>query len=1123
MHNLLEDKKFLKTLAEISVKTDRKPADVLDDAHTYLKELYTEIDPTTQTIALRLAEMMLERGYDRTIDINPDQIKKLARLMRKHPIAFVMTHKTYIDMAVLAVVLIRHGLPLPYTFAGINMAFTGLAQAGRRLGAIFIRRSFADNPTYKVSLRHFIASVVKAKGSFMWAIEGTRSRTGKLVWPKMGILKYIAEAAEYTKKDVKYIPVSVVYDLIPDVKDMTAEGRGQEKSAESLSWFINYVREMNDDLGKISIRFGDPVESDALKAAPEEGSFLDMFPESNSELPKFAFELAYRINEITPVTTTSLVCAVLLSKFSLTKRALESDVANLMQLIESHDDDALVDRGKPIGEVVRIALDLLMKSQIVTMQGSGVQARYSISSSHYLPAVYYANMAVQHLVNRAFIELALVSLADVKPKDRQLTFWKEVMRLRDLFKFEFFYSRKEQFSDEIENDLEHLHPNWQQKMLGKGVKTHKMLRDQQILVTQSVLYPYMEAYRIVAQALLNLDTNKPFSESSFLKTCLNMGEEMHFQGKIQRVEAVSKPFMLNGIRLAQNKGLVPTKDDSKEAEIHAFMALLDDVAARMSTLQAITMDRPKAFAPDVPRERDIVPGSKTESLTRDIQNSESGSHIGAFFDLDRTLINGFSAKQFVQNRVFSGKMSAQEVVSQFGGVLVYAMGNGNFAGLAATSARGVQGTKEQVFIEVGEEVYTKHLAQAIYPESRALVSAHLAQGHTVAIISAATPYQVDPVARDLGIEHVMCTRMEVKNGKFTGKIVEPACWGEGKAFAARELAKDHNLDLTKSYFYSDSAEDMPLFEIVGRPRPLNPDVDLAAIAFQRDWPVMRFDGNVRPGMGSMVRTGMLAGSIIPSALRGAATGAMNLSWQDGINTMMETVGDLGLRSAGVKLVVKGEENMWNARPAVFLFNHQSSTDLFIMAKLLRKDATGVAKKELQYSPLGPLMMAAGIVFVDRSDRKKAIESMDNATETLKSGISIAVAPEGTRSYDYKLGPFKKGAFHIAMKAGVPIVPIVITNAHDAMPRGSSVVRATAVEVVVLPAVPIEDWRVEDLDKHIESVRNMYLAELGQTDPVKPAPKSDGAETESAAEISEKDLVSSPKYSNGTAKINRPEA
>ena len=1083
MIQLLEDKKFLKTLAEIAVKTNRKPADVLDDAQTYLKELYCEHDPTTEMFGIRAVEYILERGYDKTIDINPDEIKKLTRLMRKHPIAFVMTHKTYIDMFVLGVVLARHGLPLPYTFAGINMAFAGLGQIGRKLGSIFIRRSFSNNPVYKVSLRHFIASIVKAKGHFMWAIEGTRSRTGKLVWPKMGILKYIAEAAQYTKQDVKYIPVSIVYDLIPDVKDMTAEGRGKEKSAESLSWFLNYIREMNDDLGKISLRLGDPVELDALESAPDEGSFLDMFPDTDSELPKFAFELAYRINEITPVTTTSLVCAVLLSKFSLTKRALESDVANLMQLIESHNDDALVDRGKPIGETVRVALDLLIKSNIVNMHGTGVQARYAIDSGQYLPAVYYANMAVQHLVNRSFIELALVSLANVPPKKRQLAFWQEIMNLRDLFKFEFFYSRKEIFSDEIEADLELLHPDWQKNMQGRGVKKQKMLRDQQILVTQAVLYPYMEAYRIVAQALLNLDTNKPFSESGFLQTCLTMGEEMHFQGKIQRVEAVSKPFMLNGIRLAQNKGLVPTTDEPKTEAIQAFMEQLDDVAERMGVLQSITMEKPKAFSPDVPLERDIVPGSKTDNLTRDILEGESGSHIGAFFDLDRTLIDGFSAVQFFQNRIFSGRMSPQEVVAQFNGVLVYAMGNGDFAGLAAVSARGVKGTKEKVFIEVGEEVYTKHLAKAIYPESRALVAAHLGMGHTVAIISAATPYQVDPVARDLGIEHVMCTRMEVVNGKFTGKIIDPACWGEGKAFAARELAKDHNLELSKSYFYTDSAEDMPLMEIVGRPRPLNPDKELAAIAFKRDWPVMRFDGNQRPGVGNMVRTGMLAGSIIPSALRGIVTGASHLSWQDGVNAMMESAGDLGLRMGGIKLVVKGQDNLWNARPAVFIFNHQSSTDLFIMAKLVRKDAVGVAKKELQYSPLGPLMMAAGVVFVDRGDREKAIASLQETTKTLQSGISIIIAPEGTRSYDYKLGQFKKGAFHIAMQAGVPIVPVVIKNAHDAMPRGSSVVRSTAVEVHVLPAVPTEDWTVETIDANIDMVRNLYLKELGQLETV----------------------------------------
>ena len=92
-----------------------------------------------------------------------------------------------------------------------------------------------------------------------------------------------------------------------------------------------------------------------------------------------------------------------------------------------------------------------------------------------------------------------------------------------------------------------------------------------------------------------------------------------------------------------------------------------------------------------------------------------------------------------------------------------------------------------------------------------MVAAHIAKGHTVAIVSAATPYQVDPIARDLGITHVMCTRMEVEDGVFTGNIIKPACWGEGKAYAGQKLAEKYHLDLRKSFFYTDSAEDLPPF------------------------------------------------------------------------------------------------------------------------------------------------------------------------------------------------------------------------------------------------------------------------------------------------------------------------
>ncbi|MEM7798096.1 MAG: lysophospholipid acyltransferase family protein [Chloroflexota bacterium] len=195
--------------------------------------------------------------------------------------------------------------------------------------------------------------------------------------------------------------------------------------------------------------------------------------------------------------------------------------------------------------------------------------------------------------------------------------------------------------------------------------------------------------------------------------------------------------------------------------------------------------------------------------------------------------------------------------------------------------------------------------------------------------------------------------------------------------------------------------------------------------------------------------------------------------------MISLMGDLGLAMTGIELVVKGEENLWAERPAVFVFNHQSSADLFIGAKLLRKDITAVAKEELKMTPIGPLLMAADVVFVDRKNHKKAVDALRPAVEALKSGRSIAIAPEGTRSKDKTLGKFKKGAFHLAMQAGVPIIPMVIRNASDVLPKGSMFVRSTAVEVKVLPPISTEKWSMSNLNENVRLVRNLFLRELGQ--------------------------------------------
>ncbi len=469
-----------------------------------------------------------------------------------------------------------------------------------------------------------------------------------------------------------------------------------------------------------------------------------------------------------------------------------------------------------------------------------------------------------------------------------------------------------------------------------------------------------------------------------------------------------------------------------------------------------------------------------EQLTREIRTGPSGPTVGAFFDLDQTLFAGFSATAFTRDQFASGRLSPKDLRDSLRATLSFALGRTGFSTFVSATSSVYRGMAESVLEEAGQRTFEKHLATEIYPESRALVRAHQEMGHTVAIITSATRYQAEPVARELGIEHLLYTQLGVENGILTGKVVRPTCYGEGKASAGRSLASDYSLDLEESYFYSDSHEDLPLFEIVGRPRPLNPTRKLAQIAKERQWPVRRFTSRGTPTMGDVVRTGLLYGSLVPSVGFGVAAGLLNRSKREAFNVMGSVWGDLATSAAGIDLRVSGQEHLWSRRPAVFIFNHQSGLELVLMLKLLRRDFTGIAKQELRHNPIfGPLFRAAGVVFVDRSNTTKAIEALEPAVEALRRGRSLIIAPEGTRSTTAAIGGFKKGAFRLAMQAGVPIVPVVFRNVLDALPKGALVVRPAVIEAVILPPVETSAWTLDTLEDDIRNIREQYCDILGE--------------------------------------------
>ena len=468
-------------------------------------------------------------------------------------------------------------------------------------------------------------------------------------------------------------------------------------------------------------------------------------------------------------------------------------------------------------------------------------------------------------------------------------------------------------------------------------------------------------------------------------------------------------------------------------------------------------------------------------LLKQIAESEPGPETCALFDFDGTIISGYSATAFLKDQISRGELSPADLIQLTQAATRFGIGSLGFSALMAVHAQYLAGRSESEYAANSERLFRRAIAKLIYPEARQLIDAHRAKGHSIAIISSATPYQVLPAAKDLGINEVFATDLEVVDGYFTGGVVTPTCFGEGKVHAAETFAERHGAAVDRAFFYSDSTDDIELLESVGHPVVLNGSKQLRAIAVERRWPSADFSSRGNATGGEVLRSLAATGSLVSSFMMALPLYALSGSRRDAVNFSISLFADTASALIGMKLDVRGRENLWNNRPAIFMFNHQSNADMLVMASLIRRDIVGIGKRELKNLPIiGPLMGASGVVFIDRSNRQAAIDAMAPVVDTMnKERKSLVLAPEGTRAPTRKLGAFKKGGFHIAIQSGLPIIPVVIHNSGDISPKGDPIFRSGTVHVDVLPAIDTSSWSVETIDQHVALVRNAFARTLGQ--------------------------------------------
>ena len=500
--NMFANERFKHELVKIAERESTSVEALLERAKGICKELIARPSSFWQDSMEALNRQIISLGYDKKIVYDTEKIAKLKLIAREKPCVLLWTHKTHIDGFAFASILFREDFPAAHTLGGVNMAFGGLGFIARNSSAIFIRRNFAKDSLYKLILRHYLGYLLSKRFPLTWAFEGTRSRVGKLMPPRYGILKYVLESVRDMDLDeLQIVPVALNYDLINDVSDYVAEQQGAIKTPESLRWFVGYLRRFKTSHGRIYLDFGEPIKVTR-----------DMETSSSLDIQKIAFQVGVRANKVSPITLTSLLCLILLG---IAPRALTE--AQLRREIDRIRDWSML-RGIPMTDSFEpenesSALKLgseVVQSGLVTLFDQGPDVVFAIAAERHGIANYYRNSIVHHFIVKSIAELALLRVADY-PKVTEQGFWNQIELLRDSFKFEFFYNPSDAFRQQVDEELCRYDEQWEMKLQNDPDFAMSFLRQLTPHYSHSTLQPYIDAYAIVAGIFARLQEGETLS------------------------------------------------------------------------------------------------------------------------------------------------------------------------------------------------------------------------------------------------------------------------------------------------------------------------------------------------------------------------------------------------------------------------------------------------------------------------------------------------------------------------------------------------------------------------------------------------------------------------------------
>ncbi len=604
--HVVRSPKLQKIIVDMAGEGLSERAVITQRALGMVREMEAALDMNAVAALGRVFEQATSRMFS-AIEVDEAGIERLREHAKEGTLILLPSHKSHMDYLVLAWVLYQHKLQLPLIAAGDNLNFFPMGPLFRRAGAFFIRRTFAGDRLYAAVVDAYVRRLIKDGMSLEFFLEGGRSRTGKLLPPKLGLLSIVVDAAlGVPTRTTWFCPVSIGYERFVEEKAFVHELTGGEKAKEDVRGLVKAIEVMVGRYGRLSVQFGKPMTmADALcdldgpvAAGPSDVQSLTP-PKRRAMITRLAYRVMNEINAVTAVTPGSLVAMALLAH---DRRGLphadliarcERLATTLRRSGARFSPSLLQSDGRLRVDVLREAVDLFVRAGHVEAHAWGREdVIYVVPPEARMSLDLAKNVIIPFFAARALVATALLARlsSEVAPLSLE-TVRERVLGLARLFKYEFTFRADAPFETIFEEEIAAMEADGELARIVQrpsegagGIVPKGEDGTETVRLYARLLENFVEGYRVAARGLGVL-LRGPMASKELTKRAIQVGERMFLAGEIARREAVSRPMLENAYASFVDQGYVSRKEGKLAlTESYATASAVGTIEARIAAM-----------------------------------------------------------------------------------------------------------------------------------------------------------------------------------------------------------------------------------------------------------------------------------------------------------------------------------------------------------------------------------------------------------------------------------------------------------------------------------------------------------------------------------------------------------